>query len=85
MPDSYECEPFFYHSDVKLPQKFTELLGEAKKEAKGYSYPILVVRDSFGNQCEVVLRREKETARKRFFSKNPFLDSYVDFLIRGCK
>jgi hypothetical protein len=85
MKDDHEYEPFFYYSNARIPQKFTELLKEAKAEGKGFLYSILVLKDNAGNQYEVVLRREKETARKRFFSKNPFWDSYVDFLIRGFK
>jgi hypothetical protein len=84
MKDNY-YEPFFYHSDVKLPPKFAKLVKAAKAEGKGFSYSILVIKDGSGNQYQLVLSQDKEVARKKFFLKNPFFDSYVNFLIRGFK
>lgn len=80
-----QYEPFFYYSDIKLPPKFAKLVKEAKAEGKGFPYSILVIKDGSGNQYQLVLSRDKEVARKKFFSKNPFWDLYVNFLIKGFK
>ena len=64
-----KIEPFVYHSDYKIPDRLKELIIEAKKAGKGSPLSVLVVRDTEGNEYEIVLRKDRERAWQRYFKK----------------
>lgn len=70
-------ETFLYHSDVRLPDKFKKLLEEAKKEGKGYTFTVLIVKDKSGNQYELTLRKDRDAALQRYLKKFTSLDLLI--------
>jgi hypothetical protein len=66
-------EPFVYYSDVRLPEKFRELLAEAKKEGKG-NLSVLIVKDDQGTQYEIIVKKDRENAVQRYLKKFSSLD-----------
>ncbi len=70
-------EAFFYHSDVKLPERFKKLLEEAKKEGKGNAFTVLIVKDKSGNQYELTLRKDREAALQKYLKKFTSLDLLI--------
>jgi|GEM_PF-4521883 len=70
MSDRFET--FYYFSDVKLPEKITRLIKEARKECQEqrYFFSTLVVKDSDGNQIEIITRKDYERALQRYLSKH---------------
>jgi hypothetical protein len=66
-------EPFTYYSDVRLPEKFRELLAEAKKEGKG-NLSVLIVKDEQGTQYEITVKKDRENVAQKYLKNLSSLD-----------
>ena len=56
-------EPFFFHSNIKLPKKLKDVFEEAKKESNRYLFPVLVMRDDSGNQYDLTIHKDKNALK----------------------
>lgn len=61
-------EEFYYHCDIRLPEKFVELFKEAKKDA-GDCLPVLIIKDRKGEKYQVISVKEKEIFNKKKLSE----------------
>ena len=73
-------EAFSYYSDFRLPEKLKNLVGEARREGKGHLFSVLIVKDSAGDQYEIILRKDLEQAVHKYIKKHGAVDLHFRLL-----